>query len=184
MATFIPNDPHGTHAPAPEPPSADFALAQAFLSGTGGDHRQRLLQDILAWPDERLESQHDFIQWLFPLPEPSPFNPHAPVLTVEEIALLGADPACRHGMLLALERMRRFYGVPSGGEPVKCSNALVHGGHNDKRISRMLRCLRLAGLQPQADELFRILQSCVGSRPARQEALSFWRWATYGRVVA
>ena len=34
----------------------------------------RQLHQILAWPDQRLESSHNYIQMLFPLPEGSPFN--------------------------------------------------------------------------------------------------------------
>jgi hypothetical protein len=30
--------------------------------------------EILAWPDSKLESLHNYIQMLFPLPEGSPFN--------------------------------------------------------------------------------------------------------------
>ena len=43
--------------------------------------RGRYLHDILKWPDKRLESTHDYIQWLFPLPEVSGFNPEAPTLS-------------------------------------------------------------------------------------------------------
>lgn len=34
----------------------------------------RKLHQILEWPDQRLESSHNYIQMLFPLPEGSPFN--------------------------------------------------------------------------------------------------------------
>ena len=34
----------------------------------------RQLDEILAWPDSKLESSHDYIQMLFPLPEGSPYN--------------------------------------------------------------------------------------------------------------
>jgi hypothetical protein len=34
----------------------------------------RQLDEILAWPDSKLESSHNYIQMLFPLPEGSPYN--------------------------------------------------------------------------------------------------------------
>jgi len=34
----------------------------------------RQLDEILAWPDSRLEASHNYIQMLFPLPEGSPYN--------------------------------------------------------------------------------------------------------------
>ena len=49
----------------------------AFLRGTGTDHADRYLHDMLRNPDFWIEGAHDFIQWWFPLPEPSAhFPPH------------------------------------------------------------------------------------------------------------
>ena len=58
-----------------------------FYRGTGFDARGRSLDEVLAWDDERLEDVHDYIQWLFPLDEPSQFTPHAPLLTAESLAV-------------------------------------------------------------------------------------------------
>ena len=52
----------------------------AFYRGEMPDSQGRRLADIQAWDDERLEIVHDYIQWLFPLPERSAFNPKAPLL--------------------------------------------------------------------------------------------------------
>lgn len=41
------------------------------------------LQEILDKNDEWWDSNHDFIQWLYPTDEPSKFNDNAPVLTKE-----------------------------------------------------------------------------------------------------
>jgi len=54
-----------------------------FYNCTESDHRGRYRREIQEWPDDQLESVHDYIQWLFPLPEPSGFNVAAPVLTRE-----------------------------------------------------------------------------------------------------
>src|SRR6266571_4801991 len=42
----------------------------AYYSG-GPDAGGRMLAEILAWNDERLEAVHDFIQWVFPTRQPS-----------------------------------------------------------------------------------------------------------------
>ena len=42
-----------------------------FLEGKTPDHRGRTLSMVLAFSDERAEQTHDYIQWLFPLDEPS-----------------------------------------------------------------------------------------------------------------
>src|SRR5260370_19373303 len=57
-----------------------------FYRGEATDREGRFLRDLWAWGDDDLEAVHDFIQWLFPLPEPSRYNPDAPLLTDENIA--------------------------------------------------------------------------------------------------
>ena len=49
----------------------------------GRDHRGRLLSHILGFSLDELEFHHDYIQWLFPLPEPSGANPSAPLLSLD-----------------------------------------------------------------------------------------------------
>ena len=53
---------------------------------------------------------HDCTQWLFPLPDPSAFNPDAPIPTRETIETFGADPELRQA-LRSLTRMLDFYGL-------------------------------------------------------------------------
>jgi hypothetical protein len=45
-----------------------------FYSGAQPDYRGRYLREMQRWPDDRLETVHDFVQWLFPLPERSGFQ--------------------------------------------------------------------------------------------------------------
>jgi hypothetical protein len=85
--------------------------------------------------DDELEEHHDYIQWLFPLPEPSRSVPNSPVLTPEELAILGASEQARMRILAAAERMLRFYTASNGW--------LVGYDHNHLRITRIIRSLRL-----------------------------------------
>ncbi len=39
-----------------------------FLNGTAADIHGRTFDDVLAFSDEQIERTHNFIQWLFPLP--------------------------------------------------------------------------------------------------------------------
>lgn len=48
-----------------------------FYRDGAQDDCGRTLAKILSWPDDRLEAVHDFIQWMFPLPERSGANPAA-----------------------------------------------------------------------------------------------------------
>ena len=50
-----------------------------FLEGEGTDARGRSVFDVISMNDVAIERTHDFIQWLFPLPEPSAAIPDSPV---------------------------------------------------------------------------------------------------------
>ena len=150
----------------------------AFYQGTGQTAGQHSLPDILAWDNAQLETVHDTIQWLFPLPEPSAFNPDAPVLTSADIAAFRTDAALRRALLAVLARMRSFYGL--GGDPARQAAWLTPGNHNMLRLSRILRCLHLLGLDEEAVELLRELEVLYQGGAAAvigPVTLGYWRRA-------
>lgn len=105
-----------------------------FLRGDGRDGRGRLLADVLAFDDARLEAVHDFIQWLFPLPDPSQAVPGSPVLGATEALAIRADPRAQEGLRAALARMGRFY--------AGTDHWLVRHDHNHRRITRIIAAVR------------------------------------------
>jgi hypothetical protein len=162
-----------------------------FYSGTGTDDRGRSMADILAWDDTQLEQVHDYIQWLFPLPTRSAYNPFAPVLSAADIAAFREDGALQERVEDAFARILAFYGFErvegQSGPVVRQSPKfperspvwLTRQNHNHLRLSRILRFLVLAGLEPLAlafwralDEVSRAQPHIVGERTAR-----FWREA-------
>ena len=70
----------------------------AFYRHQAPDHRGRWLQEIWRMPPSWLEQHHDYIQWLFPLPELSPVNPQAPRLTLEHRCEFLRDAALRQAL--------------------------------------------------------------------------------------
>lgn len=149
------------------------ARLTGFLSGDSPDSEGRLLNDILRWPDERLERIHDFIQWMFPLTEPSPVNPQAPVLDAETIAEILAQPQLQANVRRSYERMRRFY--------QDSRSWVMAGNHNHLRITRILKCLRLLGLDAEAKEFFDWLATIYGEERRKPRpgisirGFEFWR---------
>ncbi len=145
-----------------------------FHAHAAPDGQGRRLADIQAWEDARLEAAHDYIQWLFPLPEPSGFNPAAPLLTTDDIAAFHRDPALRAALRASLHRMRRFYRLPDGAP-----HWLSPGNHNLLRLTRILRCLHLLGLQDEADALLRELEALYagGGKAIGPVTLEYWRRA-------
>ena len=82
-----------------------------FYRGTGSDARGRNLEQIWAYSDKEMEYHHDFIQWLFPLREPSQFNPDAPVLSDEDIRIFREDASLRENLARSFERFLSFLGL-------------------------------------------------------------------------
>ncbi len=132
-----------------------------FYKGEAADNRGRTLAEIQAWDDARLEAVHDFVQWLFPLPERSAFNASAPLLTAEDIATFRTDPKLRKALQDLFGRMLRFYGFEFDEPPPTIRLApdgadrrrqwLTPGNHNFLRITRILRSLHLLGLHEHAN---------------------------------
>jgi hypothetical protein len=70
----------------------------------------RRQEEILSWNDAKLESSHNYIQMLFPLPEGSPYNSEAPVIDLEVMQAFRSRRELRDRLRLSFERMLAFYG--------------------------------------------------------------------------
>ena len=156
-----------------------------FYRGTGTDSEGRRLDAILAWGDGRLEAVHDFIQWLFPLPEPSRFNPDAPLLTAEDIAAFRQGSALRANLRRSFERILSFLGLAEqpDGEVIegpnfasRMSDVWEYPNHNWLRITRILRSLSLLGLEAEARALYRRLEDFHARRrfPIGDDTFQYW----------
>ncbi len=156
-----------------------------FYRGLKTDTEGRLLDDILGWPDDDLEAVHDFIQWLFPLPEPSQFNPDAPLLAEADIAAFKSDPVLQANLLRSFNRILGFLGfaMTDDGKVVEGKNFSARipdvwamSNHNWLRISRILRSLTLLGMKSQADALYERLSGYFTSRKFPIPANTFRYW--------
>jgi Opioid growth factor receptor (OGFr) conserved region len=156
-----------------------------FYRGDGVDSEGRRLEEILAWDYIDLELVHDFIQWLFPLPEPSQFNAVAPLLTPEQMKIVHVDPQIRENVLRSLEKLLGFYGFTLNRQPhleIKESELFAHrqhvlyGGfnHNHLRITRILRSLTLLGLQDLARLFLTALKASDRGRMLPQRSIEYW----------
>jgi Opioid growth factor receptor (OGFr) conserved region len=159
----------------------------AFYSGTEPDHAGRYISQIQAWNDAQLESVHDYIQWLFPLPEPSPVNPLAPVLEQETIEIFRKTAQLRTILHNSLARMLRFYGfeqtaadrvIEAANFKTRARNWLNPGNHNHLRITRIIRSTRLLGLESESAAFFEALRALYatqqGSSNISRTTYSYW----------
>lgn len=173
----------------------DPAIRAADLQG-------RSLSSILAWSDAELEDCHDYIQNLFPLPEPSPFNPAAPLVSSGVFTAFRTRPELRNRLKEAFCRMLKFYGfklhldganeiVVKGDNFGRASrNWVTRFNHNHLRITRIIRSLRVLGLEQQAAAFFVALEKvCEGNGRTigsiGERSLEFWtRAATWPLYIA
>ena len=170
----------------PPPERTDSPILR-FYRSDATDDRGRTLDAILAWDDDRLEAVHDYIQWLFPLDEPSRFNRSAPLLTPGDRAAF-RQPSLAANLRRALERMLAFYGFalqPTMPPRVTRSDQwrersavwLYAGNHNLLRLTRIIRSLALLGQPELARALYdRLKKECEGRVTA--VTLEYWKEAT------
>lgn len=171
------------------------SLILSFYDG-GPDHRGRTLEEILAQSDAWLEASHDYIQWVFPLPERSPYNPSAPVLKASDIAAFGVRPGLRRRLLDGFRRMLDFYGftlesdqedrwrVTPGGRQ-RTMRWITPHNHNFLRISRILRCLHLLGCAQAGSAFLAALEPLArgeGREAIGAVTLAYWRSAARGEL--
>ncbi|KAL8906914.1 MAG: hypothetical protein Q9207_001722 [Kuettlingeria erythrocarpa] len=176
-------------------PSPPFIVNFYAPQNASADVRGRKLNAILAWPDDRLEWSHDYIQILFPLPERSLFNPSAPVVDERVFSAFRSSPEHQGRLRDALSRMLKFYGfvlIPRGES--KGSHSQVTKGsnfseaspnwvkrvdHNHLRITRIIRSCRLLGLEDEATAFHEALKLVAQENQGviSQKSLMYWQRA-------
>jgi hypothetical protein len=170
-----------------------------FYRGEGPDDRGRFIHDIWSWDVDRLERTHDYIQWLFPLTEPSGVNPGAPLLDARTIAAFAGELRLREHVGRSLALMLDFYGYrmapageeltvePTADQAVRQAVWLTPLNHNFLRITRILRSATLLGLGREARALHAALarlyhgsaRAVIGAR-----TFDFWTAAVTGQRTA
>lgn len=166
----------------------------AFYAGQGFDAAGRSIEEIWAFDHERLESTHDYIQWLFPVVQPSKYNPDAPLLNDETIAVIAEDRVLKARILRSLRLLLDFYGLELVDSPMsplqvrKAKHYLERRAtwqdapagrlnHNLLRLTRIMQCLRLVGLDQYARALFLCLAEIQSEQPEQipGPTLHYWR---------
>jgi hypothetical protein len=164
----------------------------SFYRGESANPEGRTLTEIWAWDYIRLENVHNYIQWLFPLPEPSKFSNNAPLLDEVVIEEFLKDKELRRSLYRSFKLLLDFYGLQCVTSPemgVKISKAtnfdmrrqywLRPMNHNHLRITRILRSLSLLGLKAYAKAFLTCLQELYREDPnaIAPTTIEFWEKA-------
>ena len=144
-----------------------------FLSGSGADHAGRTYQDILDQDDQWLEYTHDWIQWCFPLFEPSQSVMSAPVLeSMDEVKLIQESAEAQEYMRRGLVRFAEF--LRDGDQWLR------YHDHNHLRITRVIKSVKTLMSDDQAREFYQYVMSQVGNRAGQKPSevsMQYWTQA-------
>lgn len=114
-----------------------FCLNESIDFILDANHTPRRISDIYTYDDRQLEDDHSFIQWIFPTPRASQYNPRSPVLSIDEIRMIR-----QNGIIISIiesckDKMFEYWGlVPYDVKKIQRLN-----GHNGLRLSRAIECL-------------------------------------------
>ena len=143
----------------------------SFLEGKTPDHRGRMLSMLWNQTDDDAENNHDYIQWMFPLDEPSQAISGAPVLNdfdIDEVRenqlAIGTLEESACWFLGFLERNDHW---------------ITNYDHNHLRITRVIKSLRLLASDEAADEFRDKVIALAGDNLnlVDAEAKDFWNSA-------
>ena len=142
-----------------------------FLEGGTPNHRGRILAMLLQQTDQQAETTHDYIQWLFPLDEPSRSINGAPVLTELEIDEIRQSSLAQANLA---KSARWFLGFLE-----RNNHWISKYNHNHLRITRVIKSLRLLASDKAADEFKNIVFEYLGDdlNLIDPKARSFWNSA-------
>jgi hypothetical protein len=154
-------------------------LLDFYINGLPTDEGHLLSTIVVSWENQDWEECHDFIQWLFPLPEPSAYNLDAPLLDDEFIEKYKSSTFLKYTVGLVLERAFYFWGFPHKTKPEWFNK----GDHNMLRMSRLIKFLRLIGEFQMAMAIYSWLDELDRLYPGEvpEKTWDFWELALYGK---
>lgn len=144
-----------------------------FYRGERANVMGNKLEDIMMFTHGQLEMDHDYVQWLFPSNEPSMLNGDAPCLTKQEAEIFLGDPILQSRIFNSFEKMLGFLGfsvcedylgnividdIAESDENPNPQRWMGSFNHNCLRVTRIIKCLRLVGLDEYASAFYKALQ--------------------------
>lgn len=125
----------------------------------------RTFHQVLYLSDQELEDNCDWVQWMFPLPEPSKMQPSSPVATQDDFNTIAESPVLKMRVLAALGRYITFLD--------RTQRWRRGTDHNHLRITRVIRCLCFCGLNDTAFEFCEYVKFIAGKTVGKQ---TIWYW--------
>ena len=134
--------------------------------------------DILSYDNKKLEDKHKYIQYLFPLPIKSKYNPDAPVIDQIFINEAINNLEIRKNIIKSFLRMLDFYGYSYSVKPFdiidkgETKQWLTKQNHNYLRITRILKFLMLVKMEFLAYKF--VEQLCKLKDKFDEDSFKYW----------
>jgi len=124
-----------------------------FLEGRHPNASGKTIGEIYGYTDQQIETDHTFIQWLFPTDEPSRSVPNSPVLRPNDVVLIKESEVAQANLKKSADWYLGFL--------IRNNHWVKRYDHNHLRITRVIKSLRLLVNDEVADsfkiELYNIL---------------------------
>ena len=147
---------------------------ESFLSNDsnrGVDFKERTLQEIWNYSDKEIENQHDFIQMIFPLDQPSNAVFHGIFLDDSEvIENLRTNPTVQSNMIKSANWFLSFL--------ERTNHWKARTNHNHLRITRIIQSLRLLVSDKEADAFYiSVMAMLADNNQINAISLQYWKKA-------
>lgn len=145
--------------------------AYYFAKNEGTNLKGETYADVLNYDNEKMEEDHEYIQWIFPTNIPSEAVEEAPCLSDEEIDELKGNKIVVSNLLDGVVRMRGFYNYNKLW--------LRECDHNHLRITRIIISLRLLVSNEEAKDFYAFIMDKIKDEGVsiNNESLLYWEKA-------
>lgn len=142
-----------------------------FLEAKGTDYQGRVIRQIWSFDDGQIETTHDFIQWLFPLPLEKPSQMSRPTITPSGENRIKASRKAMDNMCISQDWYLGFLS--------RNKDWLSNYNHNHLRITRLLKSSSIFFDVPHSENLFSRILTLAGRDQEKigAKALAYWSLA-------
>jgi tetratricopeptide (TPR) repeat protein len=155
----------------------DKTMILDFLSGKGKDALGRLYKEILNETDAETERCHDAVQWIWPLHEESRMAQTFPIVSPEIVEEAKQDPNIINNLRKAKERFEKFLAIGDYEDVDKQRRWCKPRNHNLLRVTRIIRCLRLFGLDDEALDFYKKALKAADRFGVGSNTYFYWKMA-------
>jgi len=146
--------------------------AYYFIQNTGTNLKGETYDDVLEYDNDKMEDDHEYIQWIFPTNRPSEAVEEAPCLSDEEVEELKGNKVVIYNLLEGVVRMRQFYNYNRLW--------LREYDHNHLRITRIITSLKLLIGKEEARDFYSFIMDKIQDEKVNinEDSLDYWEKAT------